>query len=133
MGVKDPRCWTWTPPECPVRVPLLLTVAGRPVEVEIGTVEGAEGCARVVVGGRTFGEGAECDSFVDAAQIAVQQLEARIRTDLAVGAIVRGLLKRKPWIAKIAEVVIEVMLREMEGDERDVMKGALGEFTNPPR
>lgn len=127
MGVKDPRCWTWTPPECPVRVPLSFRAeaAGVTVEVRVGQLEGGDGCARVVVSGVSF-ESVGGPDFASAGADAVSQLAERVQSDVAIGGVIRRIVGRKPLLASALGVVVRLLLREAEGDEeRGVLRGLL--------
>lgn len=126
MGVKDPRCWTWTPPECPVRVPLSLhaAVPGSTVEVRIGMLEGGGGNARVTLGELEF-EALHRASIADASVDAVSQLAERLELDLAVGSVVRKIVGRKPILARAIKILVQVLMRYAKDEERAVLQGLI--------
>lgn len=124
MGVKDPRCWTWDPPECPVRVPLNLSVSNgaNTYSVPLGTVEGGPRAVRVVVGGVEFesvGEG----GVGQLSSAAMTQLAERIELDLKVGVVVRRVVGRNDALKKMVELVVGMMKQLAEGEEeREVLE-----------
>lgn len=126
MGVKDPRCWTWTPPECPVRVPLSLhaAVPGSTVEVRIGMLEGGGVNARVTLGELEF-EALHRASIADASVDAVSQLAERLELDLAVGSVVRKIVGRKPILARAIKILVQVLMRYAKDEERAVLQGLI--------
>ena len=127
MSKHEKACWLRVPPECPVRVPVMIGVDLQigVVEVGIGEFQGGEGCARVCVGDLEFSS--EAMTIEAGAADVLEQLARRVRSDLAVGRIVRELVGRKPLLAKMVEAFVEVMAGELDGGDRAVLRG----ITNP--
>ena len=119
-------CWDKLPPECPVRVPLSLhaAVPGASVEVRIGMLEGGDGSARVTLGDLEF-VALDRANVADASVDAVSQLAERLELDLAVGGVVRKIIGRKPMLAKVIKVAVQVLMRYAEGKEREVLRGLM--------
>ena len=111
-------CWDKLPPECPVRVP------GASVEVRIGMLEGGDGSARVTLGELEF-VALDRANVADASVDAVSQLAERLELDLAVGGVVRKIIGRKPMLAKVIKVAVQVLMRYAEGKEREVLRGLM--------
>lgn len=120
---KHKACWLKIPPECPVRVPVMVSVAlpDGAIETGIGEFQGGEGCARVCVGDLEFSS--EAMTIEAGAADVLEQLARRVRSDLAVGRIVRELIGKKPLLAKMVEAFVEVMAGELDEGDREVLRG----------
>ena len=129
MSKHEKACWLKVPPECPVRAPVMVSVAlpDGVVEVGIGEFQGGEGCARICVGDLEFSS--EVSPIEAGAADVLEQLARRVRSDLAVGRIVRELIGKKPLLAKMVEAFVEVMAGELDEGDREVLRG----ITNPRR
>lgn len=121
---KSKACWLKVPPECPVRVPVKL-VAEAPsgaVAVVVGMFEGGDGCARVRIDGLEFSS--EADTFDVAAADAMLQLSERMRTDLAVGRMVRTVIARRPGLRGVVRSLLLLLEENVTEVDREVLRKA---------
>lgn len=119
-------CWEKPPYTCPVKVPVSLhaAVPGASVEVRVGLLEAGDGDVRVTLGELEF-VALNWASVADASVDAVSQLAERLELDLAIGGVVRKIIGRKPVLAKVIRVAVQVLMRYAEGKEREVLRGLM--------
>lgn len=115
-------CWDRPPYTCPVKVPvsLVATAGGVTWEVRVGVLQADDSNARVVMGASHF-EARE-DFGVPAQTGALSKAADRIEHDLAVGAVVRRIVGRKPLLAKLLETLVEVLAADAEDGEKEVLQ-----------
>lgn len=120
-------CWEKPPYTCPVKVPvsLVATSGGVTWEVRIGVLQADDANARVVLGASYF-EARE-DMGIPASTGALSKAADRIEHDLAVGAVVRRIVGRKPLLAKLLETLVGVLAADAEDGEKEVLQGLVSQ------
>lgn len=122
-------CWDKPPYTCPVKVPvsLVATAGGVTWEVRVGVLQADDANARVVLGASYFD--AREDAGSPASTGALLKAADQIERDLAVGAVVRRIVGRKPLLAKLLETLVEVLAADAEDGEKEVLQ----ELISSPR
>jgi hypothetical protein len=139
MSKGSKACWLKTPPECPVRVPVMLSVelpSGR-VEVPIGDFEGGDCGARARVAGMEHAFQQDGVAVKDCADAVLQDLALHIQFEFWIGQALRRVAAQKPVVCKLLDVVLAVLAGEADGEDRDALlalrglAGGLGQKLKP--
>lgn len=121
--VKKGPCWDPPRSECPVRLPLVLSVPGTELSVEIGSAQGGDDGAMLEVSGMVF-VSERSGGFDPNAELLLERLAEMVRRQMMARKAVRDILARKPGVKVLIEV-LEKMLKRWASKEEQKAIAAL--------